>query len=48
MLFASLFIFRDGFHNILIYNMFIILILFIARFNIILQKDKKELENELN
>lgn len=46
LLLAIIFVFRDGFHNIMIYNMFMILILFIVRFYYILFKNKKQLENE--
>lgn len=46
LLFSILFIFKDGFQNIMIYNMFLILILFIIRFNFILYKNNKQLLNE--
>jgi hypothetical protein len=46
LLFSILFIFRDGFYNIMIYNMFLILILFIVRFNFLLYKINKQLLNE--
>lgn len=46
-LFISLFfVFLDAFINIMIFNMFTILILFIVRFNIILFKEKYRMDNE--
>jgi hypothetical protein len=46
-LFISLFfVFQDAFINIMIFNMFTLLILFVARFNIILFKEKHRMTNE--
>jgi hypothetical protein len=41
-----IFIFGGGFYNIMVYNMFTVLILFIVKFYSILYKNKKQLENE--
>lgn len=46
LLLAWLIVFREGFYNIMIYNMFTVLILFIVRFYSILYKNKKQLKNE--
>ena len=43
---AILFIFRDGYYNIMIYNQFTVLILFIIRFYTELYKNKKQMDNE--
>jgi hypothetical protein len=43
---AIIFIFRDGYYNIMIYNQFTVLILFIIRFNFVLYKNKHQLDNE--
>lgn len=46
LLISTIFIFRDGFNNILIYNMFTILFLFVLRFHYVLFKEKRQMENE--
>jgi hypothetical protein len=46
LLLAILFVFRNSFDTIMIFNMFTILLLFIIRFNIVLYKSKQLLANE--
>jgi len=43
---SMIFVFREGFNNILIYNMFTMLLLFTIRFYIILYKNKRLITNE--
>jgi L-asparagine transporter-like permease len=44
--FALIFVFRSGFHNIMIYNMFTVLILFIVKFYLVLYRNKVQFEME--
>lgn len=46
LLIAIMVVFRDGFHNIMIYNMFTTLILFVVRFYLVLYLNKKQMINE--
>lgn len=46
LLLSIVFVFKDAFITIMIYNMYTILLLFIARFNIRLFRDRQALENE--
>ena len=46
LLFAFAFIYGIAFLNVMLYNMFTILIIFIARFNYILYRNSKSLANE--
>ncbi|MBI5325722.1 MAG: hypothetical protein HZB41_10720 [Ignavibacteriae bacterium] len=47
LLFISiLFVFQGAFYTVMIFNLFTILILFIIRFNIVLYKSKRQMDNE--
>jgi hypothetical protein len=46
LLLSFIFIYGTRFFNVMLYNMFTVLIIFIARFNYVLYKNSKSLKNE--